>query len=173
MPWIESIPIGIASVALIISAWTLRAQQTHNKLTVQPLLVFLLAPSPGQWEVIVKNVGLGPAIIKDKTSRYKNQTIRFDSWNTFKQNVVNELIDDGGFNGHCDPIIEGTVIEPGDTHIFFNVSWDKSIRDQSLGEKILPFLENTFIKISYTSIYEQSFEKRLTSLMTSEACELY
>ena len=165
--------ITIASTALYSSIKSSKAQQAHNKLSVKPLLVFSPHPYSKKWEIYIKNVGLGPAIIKDKTLFHKNRPIHFDTWDTFQKNVVDELIDDGGFYGYCDPIIEGTVIEPGDTHLFFEITWHDGISGQELSDKLSNFLGDTTLNINYTSLNNEPFSKCLKSLITSETRTLY
>ena len=153
--------IFIAITAVVFSIQQGCETRKHNRLTVVPILNFIVHVSPKQQSIrgiILKNTGFGPAKIK-----------------SFEIYVDGELIKDNND-------ISGTWDEALSKLGFVDRSWMKSTSMEGVAAAILPneevkllFLEQEYytpervkhldeavkrlkIRILYESIYEQQFE---------------
>ncbi len=64
--------VVIAVVAVVVSIWQVRILQNHNKLSVKPLMDFLILTEDSVMNLSISNRGIGPAIIQDITYVYED-----------------------------------------------------------------------------------------------------
>lgn len=151
--------VFIAVAALFIAVWQARATRVHNRLSVKPQLVFerKVDNLPPVAQIILKNNGIGPAIVRAFDVQVDGNKIQpFDAskWET----IVNEIgIQYKHFNGQnleC-----GTIIGIGDINQILNVdtSGSQPVRD------VFDALFRINIIIEYESIYGKKFDLVLNS----------
>ena len=67
----------VAISALVVSIWQMRATETHNRLTVKPLMDYIVTNDDSTRSISIKNAGIGPAIITEMCYKYKSKDCLF------------------------------------------------------------------------------------------------
>lgn len=145
----------IALCSFGATIWQGRLTRGHNRLSVTPLLVWSRGRSWSDHSVTcsfsIKNVGIGPAIVKRQRCIYQDEEIELRG-----DDVIRQLI--GRMLGDCFPYVLrrhglpgiGTAIPPGKECII------ASIEFESLSEEQLNLVEK-FLVIEYSLEYESLY----------------
>jgi hypothetical protein len=141
----------IALAAVVVSVWQgrisqkqLEIQREYNRLTVKPYLNFATGwiPSGDEWEIVLTNEGIGPAIVKHTEFIYQGQ--KFNDWDAVLEAANVKSIRAGSWNlGTDSPFSVDKSIN------FLKLRIREGERSANIG------IATT---ISYESIYGESFE---------------
>jgi hypothetical protein len=148
----------IAFVALGVTLWQLWVQRKHNRKSVMPYLVFNRITNYDSPQIIIelKNIGLGPAIIKDVSYYIDKKIIKTSdmcNWSNFLKKVGIYPLD----------VVENTLsnyaISTGDTEVVVSAVILADNSSVQKGHKdLMKNVQRIDIKIRYESIYNDSFE---------------
>ena len=86
----------IAVSALLVSLWLMQATEKHNRLTVKPLMDFLVINDDSSRTITSKNAGIGPAIITEMCYKYESEDCLFMDQALQYANVAEDVL--GMFN---------------------------------------------------------------------------
>lgn len=147
--WVEVSSVFIAVCALFLTLWQARQIIKHNKLSVRPYLSWShtrdLTGQGKIYQIEMKNLGLGPAIIKKLRVTYDGDKITED----FKI-FVNNKIEPQPYGGHVDTT---TIVPP-----FVLIKDKPDIIFKFEGQNPNNKVEDLFMKlglyVEYTSFYE-------------------
>ncbi|PSB82542.1 hypothetical protein C5F64_15660 [Photobacterium damselae subsp. damselae] len=157
MDWLELKPseiiaicaVIVSVISLVVANKTLKAQRTHNKLSLRPIVHI----SKGDYEdkifVKVKNYGLGPLIIKScEINKFGQQ---YDTlveslgdkaleivWDTFAANI------------------DGRVLAPQNEFILIEATFEDDFDDR-IKKEIRRSLASTTITVQYTCVYGETY----------------
>ena len=153
------IAVVISAIALYLSIESNKAAITHNELSVTPILQsgYLTSPSSQQkLNFRIKNVGLGPAIIKSAEISYMGEKL-----SPIDSVKLKQFLPDLGTDLYTRGISEGQVIPQGETYIIIEDTMNREVSVQATW-KSRDFFENMCFVITYESVY-----KREAKLVTS------
>ena len=151
-----SVVIAVAVVAVTIwQSWVMRK---HNRLSVKPHLNFeikCLDAGQPRFSIILRNIGLGPAIIKNFSLLVDNKQVcnpnNKERINIFKNLQINVPY-------HTFRNIEnGSGIGPNDVKTIISLNTEES------STTLVLKMERIDIHIEYESIYKESFRIELNS----------
>ncbi len=135
--------VVIAVAAVVVSVWQVKILQDHNKLSVKPLMDFLIITSEDSiLSVSISNRGIGPAIIQDISYVYEDSIHR--EWYTV-------LTAAGVFERTTRQINYGknTVLSPDNEFVILEIQKEDY---EPIGISM---------KVIYQSIYEDEYEMSL------------
>ncbi len=132
----------VALSAVVVSVWQVRILQNHNKLSVKPLMDYIIYSENNEFiEVKITNSGIGPAIIEGVTYHFEDKT--YDDWNgvlTAAKVMEDVVITSGNY--------AGTVLSPTDELLMLRLKREDY---QPIG---------VVVELSYKSIYEDPFNMK-------------
>ena len=136
--------VVIALSAVVVSIWQVRILQDHNKLSVKPLMDFIIYSKNNEsLEVKISNRGIGPAIIDGITYSFGGKD--YQDWEGvlvaagIKENVTSRL----GYS-------PGTVLSP-DSELLILKLTKEDYKSIGIG-----------VNIVYKSIYEDKFTMKFS-----------
>ena len=149
---------SVALAALFISLWNAWATRCHNRLSVRPNLSIIkhILPNSPQLRIIVRNNGLGPAIITGLhifIDDSKQTFTRATHW----QDIVAKLrIFGGTINGYA--MHDTESLRPGDELLLLEIiDCTKTYNTQDIHTEIARLK----IAIDYSSMYGDTFIEKL------------
>lgn len=136
--------VVIAVAAVVVSIWQVRILQDHNKLSVKPLMDFLLVTNADSvLSVSISNRGIGPAIIQDISYVYED-SIHKECFSVLKEaNILEKVTTQMNYG-------KNTVLSPDSEFVILEVK----------KKDFKPIGISVYIK--YESIYEDEFEMDLS-----------
>lgn len=149
--------VAIALGALSIAVYEGYVTRRHNRLSTKPHLSFkcdLQKDSP-QVNVMVRNNGLGPAVLKAFEVGLRGKVPEPLPWNGWLN-----LVEQAGFPPG---IVVGTVlnegdsIAPGQSHHILTIELATAGPDR---DQIAQWVSNITINVTYESIYKETFLKQ-------------
>lgn len=132
--------VVIAVAAVVVSIWQVRILQDHNKLSVKPLMDFLLVTNEDSvLNVSISNRGIGPAIIQDIKYTYQDSTA--SEWYPIlsSANILERVTTQMNYG-------KNTVLSPDSEYTILRV---KKANYAPIGIRV---------DITYQSIYEEEYE---------------
>ena len=157
----------VSVVSIIISVRTLKIQRTHNEKSVKPLGQIILNDYENQITVDIRNVGIGPMILKELSvtnlkGETKDNLIDFIdlempdglTWNDYVKQVKDRVIAVG----------EGIVLIGIDFESIESPTKDSMNQLDRFRDGLRRTLGDIVVKIRYTGIYEneiQTTERKL------------
>ena len=139
----------ISGLSLIVSIRTLSAQQTHNKLSVKPVVHIARGDYTNKIFVRLKNYGGGPLFIE-----------KFQATN--ENGVYSKLIDIFGHAGSrvkwntFSDGIDGRVLAPYKEITLIEWSFHGGAEQSELIDKVRSCLATTTLTVKYKCLYDQS-----------------
>jgi len=91
--WNISSSVIVAICALLLTVWQGVAVRKHNIISVKPKLKFSCTRGDDSWELILENLGLGPAFIYDFELQLNDKFVDADE---FSKYFKNRFKDGGG-----------------------------------------------------------------------------
>ncbi len=148
------IAIFIASLALGVTFWQLWVQRKHNRMSVKPYLVFNRIESVVAHEmaIVLKNAGLGPAIIKDVAVYLNKEPYNMSSTDPWKGLLIQAGLNTGVVAGMT---LDKYAISAEETVKIVRAETYNSLKD------MIECIHRIDIIIRYESCYGESFEVRL------------
>ncbi|MEP5613314.1 MAG: hypothetical protein ABJP45_13765 [Cyclobacteriaceae bacterium] len=136
--------IIIALAAVFVAVWQVKILQDHNKLSVRPLMDFLLVTNEDSvLNVSISNRGIGPAIIQEISYTYQDSVHREWYGILSAADLLEATTTQMNYG-------KNTVLSPNTE---FKILGVKKKNHQQIGISV---------KIIYQSIYEEEFELNLT-----------
>lgn len=148
--------IIIASAALIMTQWQIRAAIKHNRLTHRPHLncLSVFKSDKGSYSLHVENNGLGPAVIHNFNILLNDVKVEGEGDEMWK-NLLHILLNGLAYESSRTFLAPGHMISAGASIKVLELKFDEN----SLPKK--EAIESAFAKadlsICYTSIYEEEF----------------
>ncbi|MGN2614760.1 hypothetical protein [Aliivibrio fischeri] len=146
--------VVIALVTTIVSIWQGYLNRQYYRLSTKPhLIIDQCAVIDTPHKFILKNNGLGPAIIKDFSISIDGHDIE-RSPNSVKESLIALNLDKAGYFSHIPTI--GEAISVGDTIIIIDIDLDDKTYDL-MKDDLKQLGTRLEFKITYSSIYGQTF----------------
>ena len=167
MALVDGIAAIIAVLALYVSLGQLRAQQTHNRLSVKPIPVVSTINLVQAVKISVRNIGAGPCFISNM------QVARGVEVKKSVYDWMPRRPEDVKWDRYY-PSADGTVIAPSEELILISYTnrW-KNENSSSFLSDVKVALDGLAISFDYTDIYDSdftraSFEPLSTPVKTSD-----
>ena len=142
----EIIAIVVSVLALTLTLFQAWATRRHNYLSVRPLLRAGWKASNEFHGVSLKNLGLGPAIVKKYEILQNRQKITTSK--------LQKMIDDIGIKNKANFIESGSIIDSTKTGWVIRSSGP--IQDPKIRAKFWALLQELTIEVEYKSFYNRS-----------------
>ena len=146
--------IVIAIASMLFAGYGNFLQKRHNIKSVMPILNILAEVTDSRMYIILVNNGVGPAIINELV--WKNRI----SSNSSLYDMINSTFATSGFIfTTCAIGINKRALSPQRNIILFDYMEREDRNFIREKEKMLEFISNLNLFVSYTDIYNSKFEK--------------
>ena len=145
--------IVIAIASMLFAGFGYFLQKRHNIKSVMPILNILAEVTDNRMYIILENNGVGPAIINELV--WKNRI----SSNSSLYDMINSTFTNGFIFTTCSIGINKRALLPQRKIILFDYMEREDSNFIREKEKMLEFISNLNLWVSYTDIYNSKFEK--------------
>jgi hypothetical protein len=153
---IAFVALVISFISIFLTFWTIRIQKIHNKLSVRPFPEIILSKVGGV-KIRLKNVGLGPMICKELTTKNEDGQIK----NHIKDFIPPEL----SFEGKLYTNRWNFTLLPGESKTILSIKEDLSNSSYRESLKIATeALSQLTLELKFESMYKELqpiFKKKL------------
>ena len=145
--------IVIAIASMLFAGFGYFLQRRHCIKSVMPILNILAEVTDNRMYIILENNGVGPAIINELV--WKNRISSYSSL----YDLINSTFTNGLIFTTCAIGINKRALSPQRNIILFDYMEREDSNFMREKEKMLEFISNLNLFVSYTDIYNSKFEK--------------